>query len=63
MEQIREIIKRDGRTVEFDVEKIADAIYKAANVLGGKNRDTAKFLARQVEVYLVEICHNEIPTV
>ncbi len=63
MEQIKQIIKRDGRTVDFDIEKIADAIYKAANVLGGKNKDMAKFLARQVEVYLIEICHNDTPTV
>lgn len=63
MEQIKKIIKRDGRTVDFDIDKIADAIYKAAQVLGGKDRDMAKFLARQVEVYLIEICHNEVPTV
>ena len=63
MEQIRKIIKRDGRTVDFNVDKIADAIDKAAQVLGGKDRDMAKYLARQVEVYLIEICHNEVPTV
>ena len=63
MEQIRKIIKRDGRTVDFNVDKIADAIYKAAQVLGGKDRDMAKYLARQVEVYLIDICHNEVPTV
>ena len=63
MEQIRKIIKRDGRTVDFNVDKIANAIYKAAQVLGGKDRDMAKYLARQVEVYLIEICHNEVPTV
>ncbi|MDO4546277.1 MAG: anaerobic ribonucleoside triphosphate reductase [Bacillota bacterium] len=63
MEQIKQIIKRDGRTVEFELEKITDAIYKAAEVLGGRDHDTAQFLARQVELYLVEICHNEIPTV
>lgn len=63
MEQIKQIIKRDGRTVDFNVEKIANAIYKAAEVLGGKDYDMARFLARQVEVYLIEICHNEIPTV
>ncbi len=63
MEQIKQIIKRDGRTVDFDVDKIADAIYNAAKVLGGKDKDMARFLARQVEVYLIEICHNEIPTV
>jgi len=63
MERIEQIIKRDGRTVAFDIEKIAEAIYKAAEVLGGRDRDMARFLARQVEVYLIEICHNEIPTV
>jgi ribonucleoside-triphosphate reductase (formate) len=63
MDQIKQIIKRDGRTVDFNVEKIADAIYKAAKVLGGRDYDMARFLARQVEVYLLEICHNETPTV
>ncbi|NLD18793.1 MAG: anaerobic ribonucleoside triphosphate reductase [Clostridiales bacterium] len=63
MEQIKQIIKRDGRTVDFDLVKITDAIYRAAQALGGSDRDTARFLARQVELYLVEICHNEIPTV
>ena len=63
MSQIKQIIKRDGRTVDFDSNKIAEAIYKAAEVLGGKDHDTANFLAKQVELYLTEICHNEIPTV
>ena len=36
MESITRIIKRDGRTADFDVEKITEAIYKAAKVLGGK---------------------------
>lgn len=63
MEQIKQIIKRDGRTVDFNIEKITEAIYKAAQVLGGRDRDMAQYLARQVELYLIEICHNEIPTV
>ncbi len=63
MEGIKQIIKRDGRTVDFDSSKISDAIYKAAEVLGGHDRDTANYLARQVELYLVEVCHNETPTV
>lgn len=63
MSEIREIIKRDGRTVEFDSAKISDAIYKAAEVLGGQDRDTSNYLAKQVELYLTEVCHNEIPTV
>ena len=63
MDEIKQIIKRDGRTVDFDITKISDAIYKAAEVLGGKDRSTANYLARQVELYLVEVCHNETPTV
>ena len=63
MEGIKQIIKRDGRTVDFDSSKISDAIYKAAEMLGGHDRDTANYLARQVELYLVEVCHNETPTV
>ena len=63
MESITRIIKRDGRTVEFDVDKITEAIYKAAKVLGGKDRDMASYLARQVELYLLQVCHNSTPTV
>lgn len=63
MEAIQKIIKRDGRMVDFDVNKIADAIYKAAEVLGGKDRDMSMYLAKQVELYLSEICHNQTPTV
>lgn len=60
---IRHIVKRDGRTVDFNVTKIADAIYKAAAALGGKDEDTAMYLARQVELYLTQVCHNDMPTV
>lgn len=63
MENIERIIKRDGRVVDFDVEKITDAIYNAAQVLGGKNREMSSYLAKQVELYLLEICHNNTPTV
>ncbi len=63
MDSIRKIIKRDGREAYFNVDKIADAIFKAAQVLGGNDRDMAKYLARQVEIYLLEVCHNDTPTV
>ncbi len=63
MESIRKIIKRDGREVDFNIDKIAEAIFQAAKQLGGNDRDMARYLARQVEVYLLEVCHNEIPTV
>ncbi len=60
---IKTIVKRDGRTDTFDVDKIAEAIYRAAAALGGKDKDTAMYLAKQVELYLSEICHNDTPTV
>ncbi len=63
MTSIKKIIKRDGRTVDFNVDKIADAIYKAAQVLGGKDKRMATYLAKQVELYLTELCGNNTPTV
>lgn len=63
MESIMKIVKRDGRTVDFDVEKITEAIFKAAQVLGGRDREMAAYLAKQVELYLLEVCHNNTPTV
>ena len=42
MGQIRQIVKRDGRRVPFDQTKITNAIYAAANVLGGQDRNTAE---------------------
>ena len=63
MYSIKKIVKRDGRTVDFDVNKIADAIFKAAQVLGGRDREMSMYLARQVELYLLEVCHNSVPTV
>ena len=63
MDSIQKIIKRDGRMADFDVDKIADAIFKAAQVLGGRDREMSVYLAKQVELYLLEICHNQVPTV
>ena len=63
MESIKYIIKRDGRTADFDIGKISDAIFKAAQVLGGNNKGMAIYLAKLVEIYLIEVCHNENPAV
>ena len=41
---LTKIQKRDGRTVPFNIEKIADAIYKAARAVGG--RKPVKWLKR-----------------
>lgn len=63
MDKIQRIIKRDGRVVEFSVDKITEAIFNAAKVLGGKDREMAEYLAKQVELYLLQVCHTSIPTV
>jgi len=51
---ITQIVKRDGRTVPFELDKITEAIYKAAKALGGSDRRMAEDLAKQVVAYLEE---------
>jgi anaerobic ribonucleoside-triphosphate reductase len=60
---IRQIVKRNGRTVPFDEKKIADAIFKAAKVLGGDNYEMAQDLAHQVVLYLEQQYGEVEPTV
>ncbi len=60
---INTIVKRDGRTTLYDVGKIAGAIFKAAQSLGGTNYDTALALAKEVETYLDSTLKEECPTV
>ena len=45
---IAKIGKRDGRTVNFDQNKITDAIFKAVLAVGGKDRRRAEFLSDKV---------------
>ncbi|MGN0664129.1 MAG: anaerobic ribonucleoside triphosphate reductase [Negativibacillus sp.] len=59
---IKTIIKRDGRTVDFDLEKISQAIFAAAQSIGGNNYDQACELAKKVEI-LLEASGLEAPTV
>lgn len=63
MEAIKSIVKRDGRIVDFDIDKIADAIFKAADVLGGTDKDMAMELAVKTEDYLLDVCKNDTPSV
>ena len=62
---ITKIQKRDGRQMAFNVEKIAQAIYKAALAVGGKDYDSALSLAEEVCRVLDEKVASEggIPTV
>lgn len=45
---ISEIIKRDGTVVAFNFERIVEAIFKAAQAVGGDDRQIAVNLAHQV---------------
>ena len=59
---ITKIRKRDGRTTAFNVQKIADAIYKAAISVGGSDYSAALSLADEVCRQL-EADNNTDPTV
>ena len=57
------IVKRDGRIVPFELSKIADAVFKAAQATGGRDYDTAMSVAKEVERYLEETLHCTQPSV
>lgn len=62
--QIKSIRKRDGRVVEFVKEKIVDAVFKAAQSVGGKDITKAEKIADKVTTILVyKFSNDEIPTV
>ena len=60
---ITKIRKRDGREAPFNIEKIAGAIFKAAQAVGGRDYETAFTLAQEVAEQLEKNCPDEIPTV
>ena len=59
--QISRIKKRDGTIVSFDQSKITNAIFKAANSVGGKDRKIAQLLSGKVVAKLNEM--NGVPSV
>jgi len=62
---LTKIIKRDGREVAFNIEKIANAIFRAAQAVGGSNYDEAMALACEVSEKIEDNCKKtgELPTV
>jgi len=60
---ITKIKKRDGRIVDFDETKIANAIWKAAKSVGGKDRELVFSLAKKVVKELEKIYDGKTPTV
>ena len=59
----KNIVKRDGRIAEYDVHKIADAIFRAAESVGGSDFELALSLAILIETQLIKIYKNTTPTV
>jgi len=52
MPRITKVLKRDGREVLFDESKIANAIFKAAQAVGGEDRQMSDELASVVTMFL-----------
>lgn len=57
------IIKRDGRKVPFNIEKIANAIFKAAQSCGGSDFNEAMDTAVEVCGFYEKHNGNKVPTV
>lgn len=61
---ISRIKKRDGRIVLFDQERITNAIFKAAQAVGGTDKELSKKLSDQVVKILEQRFGTDIiPTV
>ena len=61
---VTQIRKRDGRIVNFDQEKIMNAIYKAAIATGCKNKNLAKKLSNEaVKILNKRFNGKKIPTI
>ncbi len=61
---ISKIRKRDGSVVEFDKEKITNAIFKAAQSVGGSDREESSAVTEKVIEFLSQKYKEEyIPTV
>lgn len=65
MSSIKKITKRDGRIVDFDQNRITEAVWKAAQAIGGTDKSVAEQISNQVtavlEVFFKD--ESEIPNV
>jgi len=60
---VTQVMKRDGRKVTFNIEKIANAIFKAAQAVGGNDYDEALEIAGKVCDLIEEVSEKRMPTV
>ncbi len=58
-----QIRKRDGTVVPFEREKIANAIYKAAQAVDGEDRSLAENISEVVELFIGNTMPSQVPTV
>lgn len=58
MAKVQYVIKRTGAIVPFREERIANAIYRAAVAVGGRDKDKAAELAKQV-IKIIDERYNE----
>ncbi len=64
MAKLKYVVKRNGAIVPFSQERIANAIYRAAVSVGGRNREIAEGLSRQVvEILEARYGPKKYPTV
>ncbi|MCK5474210.1 MAG: ribonucleoside triphosphate reductase [Candidatus Aenigmarchaeota archaeon] len=62
--KITRIRKRDGRIVDFDTQKISDAVFNAAEAVGGHDRAVSDAIAEKVQTILeYQFSGKEVPTV
>ena len=59
--KINKVIKRNGRIVAFNREKIVNSIYRAAVEVGGKDRTLAERLADQAVRFIRPILWEPSP--
>jgi len=63
MQKITKIRKRDGRVVDFEQSKIRETIWKAAQSVGGTNKELSEKLSNKVIEYLEENFAGKLLTV
>ncbi|MFH1197081.1 MAG: ATP cone domain-containing protein [bacterium] len=56
MPEVTHVIKRSGAVVPYKKERIANAVYRAAVAVGGRDKEKAALLAEDVEKLLFEKC-------
>ncbi len=60
---ITKIIKRDGRKVTFNIDKMANAIFRAAQSVGGSDYQESMDIACRITENMDENFRGTIPTV